>query len=230
MTPDRDVWQFGTVFFGLLGAFLMIPLFTSKVGLICLNVFYATALFYTLRLTRPGRAGLIFGGSLLLWRCVMSVFLAENGAQGLAVEGQYLLVLVVANTYIAAMLLVYVFCRRGSHGGVMLAALTSYVLMGFILTDLFLFIELVHPHSFWIQVPGETRLTWADAAAYSFHLLSPMGPPGVIATGLCARTVAIVGALLGFCYMAVLVSKIVNWAPLLKPKELSAVPEEKKNG
>ncbi len=229
MHPDRDVWKFGVVFFGLLAAFLVIPLFTSRSGHVCLNIFYASGLFYALWLTRPGRWGLLFGGILLIWRCVLSAFLSEGGAS-VFMESQYLIVLIVANLYIAGMLLVYVFCRRGSHGGVILAALTSYVLMGFILTDVFLLIELVTPGSFWVQPPGDGRLSWADAAAYSFHLLSPMGPPGVIATGLCARSVAIVGALLGFCYTAVLVSKIVNWAPLLKPKELSEECGEKKKG
>lgn len=219
MTSEKDVWQFGIVFFCLLSCFLLVPLLTSNMGLVCLNGFFVALLFYTLWLARPGRLGLCFGGGLLAVRFATAVYLAESGAPGLYMEGQYLLVLIVANCYIATMLLAYAFRRRGSHGSVILAALASYMLMGFILTDVFLLTELVHPGSFWVQSPVAGRFNWSDAAAYSFHLLSPMGPPGVVAVGLFARSVAIVGAMLGFCYMAILVSKIVNWAPLLKPKE-----------
>ncbi len=218
MSPDKDALRFGCVFFGSLLSFLLVPMLNTPGGRFFLNVFFALLLFYTLWITRPGRTCLLVGGGLLLWRVVLTV-LHEVVFTGVFVKGQYLLVLIAGNVYVACMLLVYVFCRRGNHGGVILAALTSYVLMGFILTDLFLFVEMVHPGSFWVQTPGATGFTWADSAAYSFHLLSPMGPPGVVAVGLCARSMAIVGALLGFCYMAILVSKIVNWAPLLKPKD-----------
>lgn len=219
MSAHKQAWQFGTVFFCTLVSFLLVPLSTTKTGFFCLNFFFVVILCAALWISQPGRKGLCIGGGLLLWRLIMALLMLHPGSEEFYVKGQYLLVVIVGNAYVGGMLLFYVFLRRGSHGSVIIAALTSYVLMGFILTNLCLFIELVHPGSFWVQAPGATAFTWSDAAAYSFHLLSPMGPPGVVAVGVCARSVAIVGAFLGFCYTAILVAKVVTWAPILKPKE-----------
>ena len=95
---------------------------------------------------------------------------------------------------------------------VLFGAVCIYLLLGGIFTLIYFLIEVVHPGSFFIDPKFNTDgiLNALDFMYYSFSTLTTLGYGDIIPVSSHARSFAILEAVLGVMYLAIIISRLVG--------------------
>lgn len=102
----------------------------------------------------------------------------------------------------------YVWAKRNAvDGEVLAAAVTSYLLIGFVWAYLFELLEIANPNSFRGSSP---QLNQDDFFYYSFVTLGTLGYGDIVPISRPARAMSILEALFGQLYLAVLIARLVG--------------------
>src|SRR5580698_4052247 len=93
-----------------------------------------------------------------------------------------------------------------------LGALCIYLLIGFAFSNLYMFLAVLEPRTFYL-VPGvnlHTTMQYSDITYFSFGCMTSLGTSGIVPVTPQVRSLTVVEAILGLLYLAVLVSRLVG--------------------
>lgn len=104
-------------------------------------------------------------------------------------------------------ILAYIRAARRVNLDVIFASVCAYLLLGLIFADACFFLESTHPGSFRLPDAGGGQYQFIY---YSFVTLTTLGYGDIVAAGKGARSLAILEAVLGQLYLAVLIGWLVG--------------------
>ena len=122
----------------------------------------------------------------------------------------YLIHSIVFNLIICGALLRQVFRSGEINGHRLRGAIAVYVLIGFLFALLFVLVENLAPGSFEGLAPHPRDHQIRDAVYFSFVTLTTVGYGDVTPVGEVARNLAVVEALLGQVFLAILIGRLVT--------------------
>lgn len=105
-----------------------------------------------------------------------------------------------------------VFAREQANSETIFGALSIYLLLGFSFAGVYGMVNTLQPNAFYLNpvVNWHTVPDRFDFIYYSFGTISTLGANGMTAVSPQARSVAVIEAILGILYLAVLISRLVG--------------------
>ncbi|HHP7239769.1 potassium channel family protein [Longibacter sp.] len=111
--------------------------------------------------------------------------------------------------YVTQILLRHVIQADRVDAEMIYGAIAGYLLLGVIWAMLYTVTETLQPGSFTLTATGDTR-PWGDLLYYSFVTLTTLGYGDVLPLSSRARSLAVLEAVTGVFYVAVLVARLVS--------------------
>jgi len=111
--------------------------------------------------------------------------------------------------YVTQILLRHVIQADRVDAEMIYGAIAGYLLLGVIWAMLYTVTETLQPGSFTLTATGDTR-PWDDLLYYSFVTLTTLGYGDVLPLSSRARSLAVLEAVTGVFYVAVLVARLVS--------------------
>jgi len=111
--------------------------------------------------------------------------------------------------YVTQVLLRHVIQADRVDAEMIYGAIAGYLLLGVIWAMLYTVTETLQPGSFTLTATGDTR-PWDDLLYYSFVTLTTLGYGDVLPLSSRARSLAVLEAVTGVFYVAVLVARLVS--------------------
>lgn len=126
-------------------------------------------------------------------------------------------------SYVVWHLVIYVLRAPRVDGNVLCAGLAGYLLLGLLWLPAYLVAASLDPHAF--SLPGGSPLKGFDAFYFSFVTLCTVGYGDVTPVSKPARMLAIMEAIAGLFYVAVLISRLVAIYTSSPPNPPDAKPD-----
>ena len=111
-------------------------------------------------------------------------------------------------TFITIIILSYLFRAKEITGNVIIAAVCGYFLIGLVWALIFSIIENALPGSF--QMSEEEGAIVSDLSYFSFVTLTTLGYGDVTPSSIPARSLALLEAVMGQLYVAILIARLVG--------------------
>jgi len=158
-----------------------------------------------------------FRRSLLILALVLAfpailqrVMMTSADRSALAVAG--ILLSLVFDIFIIVVLFRHVFSNSDPNSETVFGALCIYLLIGFSFASVYGLLTMLHPNAFYMdplinphRIPNRF-----DFVYFSFGTITSLGATGVIAVLPQARSFAILEAILGILYLAVLIARLMG--------------------
>jgi len=118
----------------------------------------------------------------------------------------------VFDVFIVVAIFRRVFGPRQPTAETIFGALCIYLLAGFGFASIYGMIEIIRPHAFYLNPVTNlhTAPNRLDFVYYSFATLTSLGANGIVAVSAEARQVAVIEAIIGVLYLAVLITRLVG--------------------
>jgi len=200
--------------------FLLVALVTLIVvypiiqGMLVLNVMLTAVLFTAVyavsERTRQWMVALLLGVPWFIALWIDHVGADHIGADHLAVAvlGPALGALFLG--YVTQVLLRHVIQADRVDAEMIYGAIAGYLLLGVIWAMLYTVVETLQPGSFTLTGTGEAPRPWDDLLYYSFVTLTTLGYGDVLPLSSRARSLAVLEAVTGVFYVAVLVARLMS--------------------
>jgi len=120
--------------------------------------------------------------------------------------GNFLAVLFIG--YTATVILAYLFTEDEITGDVIMGAICVYFLIGLVWAFIFFTLELFQPGSF--QMPKGQGIDLSHFSYYSYVTLTTLGYGDITPISTQARSLALLEAIMGQLYLAILVARLVG--------------------
>jgi hypothetical protein len=111
-------------------------------------------------------------------------------------------------TFTTVVILIYLFRERKITADVIMGGICVYLLMGFIWAFVFAILESIQPGSF--QMPEDLSAGLVGFSYYSFVTLTTLGYGDVTPVSPPARSLALLEAIMGQLYIAILIARLVG--------------------
>lgn len=202
--PSRN--RFGWLTLAVFLVILARPLLEDLEGLeFMADLFFAGLFISGIYAAREGRRGIrvaavLAGGSLV---ARIAGHFAASPVPGAIAEGLAALFFAHALWNILG----YIRTAKRVTLDVIFASVCAYLLLGLIFADACFFLESARPGSFKLPDAGADRYQFVY---YSFVTLTTLGYGDIVAAGKAARSLAILEAVLGQLYLAVLIGWLVG--------------------
>lgn len=195
--------------------FLLVALVTLIVvypliqGLLVLNVLLTAVLltaFYAVSRHRRQRVVALLLG--VPWCIVLWVDQWGPDHVALAVVGPALGALFFG--YVTQVLLRHVIRADRVDADMIYGAIAGYLLLGLVWAMLYAVVEALYPGSFGRTATGDDLRPWSDLLYYSYVTLTTLGYGDVLPLNTRVRSLAVLEAVAGVFYVAVLVARLVS--------------------
>jgi hypothetical protein len=158
-----------------------------------------------------------FRRSLVLIAVALSIPAFAQRILNLSVDASALSILNIILSFAFDAFIVIVIFRRVFRptqptAETIFGALCIYLLIGFAFASIFGMISLLQPHSFYLDPLANTHSVpnRLDFIYYSFASMTSLGAAGITPVSGQARCVAVIEAIVGVLYLAVLISRLVG--------------------
>lgn len=114
--------------------------------------------------------------------------------------------------FTASILFSFVFTSARVNGNVLYATVTIYMLIGGIFSSVYFLIESIFPGSFVLNsaVSSKTAVGIVDLIYFSFVTLTTLGYGDITPVGAQVKIFAVVEAIIGVMYLAIIISRLVG--------------------
>jgi len=114
--------------------------------------------------------------------------------------------------FTAIIILFFVLKSEQVQEDILFGAISIYMLIGGIFSMLYTVIETINPGSFYINPDCNINgvLDWTDFLYYSFATLTTLGYGDIVPVTSHARSFAIIEAIIGVMYLAIIISRLVG--------------------
>jgi hypothetical protein len=112
----------------------------------------------------------------------------------------------------ATIILLFILRSPRVHEDIIYGAISVYLLIGGAWSSIYSLLETAHPGSFSVvaaQSVGKA-MNWADFLYFSFATLTTLGYGDIVPVTSQARSLAVVEAVIGVMYLAVIISRLVG--------------------
>lgn len=195
--------------FLLVALVILIVVYPLIQGMLVLNALLTAVLLAALYAVSQHRRQRVI--ALLLgvpWCIVLWLYQWDSEHLALAVMGPALGALFLG--YVTQVLLRHVIRADRVDAEMIYGAIAGYLLLGLVWAMLYAVIETLHPGSFTgTSTSGDTR-PWSDLIYYSYVTLTTLGYGDVLPLSTRVRSLAILEAITGVFYVAVLVARLVS--------------------
>jgi hypothetical protein len=118
----------------------------------------------------------------------------------------------VFGAFVIVHLLRFVLRAPRVNGEVLCASISAYLMLGMVWAFAYMLVWSVNPHAFAFSVSGTTAqpMDRDDAFYFSFVTLSTVGYGDIVPVSHAARMLAVVEAMTGLLYVAVLIARLVS--------------------
>jgi hypothetical protein len=118
----------------------------------------------------------------------------------------------IFDVFIIVIIFRRVFAKNQPNSETIFGALSIYLLVGFGFAGVYGMVNTLQPNAFYLNpvVNWHTTPDRFDFIYYSFGTISTLGATGITAVSPQARSVAVIEAILGILYLAVLISRLVG--------------------
>jgi hypothetical protein len=116
------------------------------------------------------------------------------------------------DVFIVVIIFRRVFANERPNSETIFGAVSIYLLLGFSFAGIYGMVNTLQPNAFYLNplVNWHTAPDRFDFIYYSFGTISTLGATGMTAVSPQARSVAVIEAILGILYLAVLISRLVG--------------------
>jgi len=195
--------------FLLVALVILIIVYPFIEGILVLNVMLTVVLFTALYAVSQHRrqrvAALLLG---VPWCISLWIYQWHPDHVALAVTGSALGALFLG--YVTQVLLRHVIQADRVDAEMIYGAIAGYLLLGLVWAMLYAVIETLHPGSFARTATDGDIRPWSDLLYYSFVTLTTLGYGDVLPLSTRVRSLAILEAITGVFYVAVLVARLVS--------------------
>ncbi len=114
--------------------------------------------------------------------------------------------------FTALMILLFVLKSEQISGDILYGAVSVYLLIGGAFSMIYVLIETLYPGSFSLDLTHSVNgaVDWADFLYYSFTTLTTMGYGDITPSTSHARSFAMLEALIGVMYLAIIIGRLVG--------------------
>lgn len=194
--------------------YVFVPLAPGTAGGIILNLLYYASMVLGLYGARVGKKQFIFGSAVASFCFVFTALV--SGPDTAWWEIFFLSIHIILETSVIVAILYYIARATRADLDMIFGAVGVYFLVGTLWATLYIQVEKLMPHSF--HIPAEiaeatkglpyNRLT--TFMYYSFITLTTLGYGDIVPVNPIARNLAVMEALFGQVYTAVLVARLVG--------------------
>ena len=195
--------------FLLVALVILIVVYPLIQGMLVLNVLLTAVLltaFYAVSRHRRQRVVALLLG--VPWCIVLWVYQWGPDHVALAVVGPALGALFFG--YVTQVLLRHVIRADRVDADMIYGAIAGYLLLGLVWAMLYAVIEALYPGSFGRTATGGDPRPWSDLLYYSYVTLTTLGYGDVLPLNTRVRSLAVLEAVAGVFYVAVLVARLVS--------------------
>jgi len=186
--------------------FVIRPFLTERVGIAYLMEIFLLLIFLSaVYAIRQKKSVFILALFLVLVMEILQLYSYLKGIPSLDMLSNILGGLLLA--YTAAIILFHLFREDRITGDMIMGAICAYFLMGLVWAFVYSTLELFQPGSF--QMPQGT-VNQATFAYYSYVTLTTLGYGEITPISAPARSFAILEAMIGQLYLAVLIARLVG--------------------
>lgn len=116
------------------------------------------------------------------------------------------------DVFVVVVILRRIFSKDRTDSESIFGALCIYLFVGFSFSSVFMMVQYLQPHSFYLDPSANAHLVLnrLDALYYSFCTMTSLGAAGITPTSSEARLLTIIESLLGVLFLAVLVSRLLS--------------------
>jgi len=127
----------------------------------------------------------------------------------------------VFSAFVIVHLLRFVLRAPHVNGEVLCASISAYLMLGMVWAFAYMLVWSVNPHAFAFSVSGTTAqpMDRDDVFYFSFVTLSTVGYGDITPVSPAARMLAVVEAMTGLLYVAVLIARLVSMYSARRPPE-----------
>jgi hypothetical protein len=200
------IGRFLFLFISIVLMFVLRPFLEGFIRISYLMDVFFTAIFLSAVYAVSQKRGVFFVALLIALLTVALVWLNDlTGISSFGVAGNILGSLFLAFT--AIMILSYLFREDQITGDMIMGAICVYFLFGLIWAFAFSILEMTQPGSFQMsgEITGKTAFTY-----YSYVTLTTLGYGDITPISTPARSLALLEAMMGQLYLAVLVARLVG--------------------
>ena len=203
---DNQVGRFLFLLISILLFFVIRPFLTERVGIAYLMEIFLLLIFLSaVYAIRQKKSVFILALFLVLVMEILQLYSYLKGIPSLDMLSNILGGLLLA--YTAAIILFHLFREDRITGDMIMGAICAYFLMGLVWAFVYSTLELFQPGSF--QMPQGT-VNQATFAYYSYVTLTTLGYGEITPISAPARSFAILEAMIGQLYLAVLIARLVG--------------------
>jgi len=203
---DNQVGRFLFLFISMVLMFVLRPFLTERVALgYLMDIFLFLVFLSAVYAIRQKKSVFIIALLLVLLAEILALLSYLKDVPSLDMLSNILGGLLLA--YTAAIILFHLFREDRITGDMIMGAICAYFLMGLVWAFVYSTLELFQPGSF--QMPQGT-VNQATFAYYSYVTLTTLGYGEITPISAPARSFAILEAMIGQLYLAVLIARLVG--------------------
>ena len=203
---DNQVGRFLFLFISMVLMFVLRPFLTERVALgYLMDIFLFLVFLSAVYAIRQKKSVFIIALLLVLLAEILALLSYLKDVPSLDMLSKILGALLLA--YTAAIILFHLFREHRITGDMIMGAICAYFLMGLVWAFAYSTLEFFQPGSF--QMPQGT-VNQATFAYYSYVTLTTLGYGEITPISAPARSFAILEAMIGQLYLAVLIARLVG--------------------
>ncbi len=209
----RKTCRLSYLAFSMITLLVCVPFFEGgDFQIIILNIFVSMIFFFAVFAVSENRKNFIFALLLCIpWFATtwINIFLSSPST---VLEVISTVIGILFYAYIAGILLHFILKSEDVKRDVLYGAVSIYMLIGGVFGSIFSMIELILPGSFYINPAHNIDgiINWIDLLYYSYVTLTTLGYGDIIPVTSYARYTAILEAIIGVMFLAIIISRLVG--------------------